>query len=420
MKENRQAALGFIFFTMLLDVIGFGIIIPVLAKLIGEMTHASNSDVSVYGGFLLFTFAIMQFLFSPLIGNLSDKYGRRPVLLVSLFGMSLDYMVLAFAPTIGWLFVGRILAGIAGASFTTASAYIADISTPEKRAQNFGMIGVAFGIGFILGPLIGGFLGQYGTRWPFYAAAGLAMINMIYGFFVLPESLTKENRRQFEWKKANPIGSIGNLNKYPKITGLLAAIFCLYVAGHATQSTWVYYTTELFKWSPKMIGISLGLVGLLVGIVQGGLVRVINPKIGNKMAIYIGLAIYCFGNLLFAFANKEWMMFAFLIPYCLGGIANPSLQAIISNGVPDNEQGALQGLLTSLQSLSSIAGPLVMTNLFAFFIGKYAPFYFPGAPFFLGALLVMAGLFFAFRSLGKTEPTETEREAVRQELVEAE
>jgi len=419
MKQNRKAAMGFIFITLLIDVTGFGIIIPVFPALIKGMTNADNSHVALYGGLLLFAFSVMQFLFSPLIGNLSDQYGRRPVLLISLFGFSIDYLILAFAPTIGWLFVGRVLSGIMGASFTTGAAYIADVSTPEKRAQNFGLIGVAFGVGFIVGPLIGGLLGQYGTRLPFFAAAGLAFINMVYGFFVLPESLSIENRRKFDWKRANPIGSLKQLKRYPKITGLLACLFCLFVAGHATQSTWIYYTAELFNWGPRMIGISLGLVGLLVGIVQGGLTRVINPRLGNKRAIYWGLSIYLVGNILFAFANQQWMMFVFLIPYCLGGFANPSLQATITNQVPGNEQGELQGTLTSLQSLSSIAGPLLMTNLFAFFISKATPVYFPGAPFMMAAILIIAGLLFAVRTLRKTKDNQV-TETVEEELVAAE
>jgi len=401
MSQKRTAALGFIFVTLLLDVIGFGIIIPVIQKLIVGMLHCSNAEASVYGGFLLFAFAGMQFLFSPIIGALSDRFGRRPVLLISLFGFSLDYLVLALAPTIGWLFVGRMIAGITGASFTTATAYIADITPPEKRAQNFGMIGVAFGVGFIIGPLMGGLLGELGERVPFFAAAGLTFINMVYGYFILPESLAPENRRKFDWKRANPIGAIKSVKKYPALAGMLISILCLYIAGHATQSTWIYFTAERFKWGPGMIGISLSIVGILVGVVQGGLIRVINPWLGLKKSIFIGLSIYLLGNLLFSVADKEWMMFVFMIPYCLGGFANPALQAVITNQVPANEQGELQGTLTSLQSLSNIAGPLLMTNLFAYFAGKSAPFYFPGAPFLMGGILVGMGMFFIWRSFVK-------------------
>jgi len=399
MSTKRTPALGFIFITLLLDVMGFGLIIPVIQKLIVGMLHCTNAEASIYGGFLLFAFAGMQFLFSPIMGNLSDQFGRRPVLLFALFGFSLDYLILAVAPTIGWLFVGRILAGITGASFTTATAYIADITPPEKRAQNFGMIGVAFGIGFIIGPLLGGFLGKWGVRVPFFAAAGLTFINMVYGYFVLPESLSIENRRKFEWKRANPIGAFKNIKRHPTITGLVFSILLLYIAGHATQSTWIYITAERFKWDSDMIGISLAIVGILVGVVQGGLIRIINPWLGLRKSIFIGLSIYFLGNVLFAFANKEWMMFAFMIPYCLGGFANPALQATIANQVPANQQGELQGTLTSLQSLSNIIGPLLMTNLFAYFASSAAPVYFPGAPFLMGGILVVASIYVIWRAL---------------------
>jgi len=367
----------------------------------------------------------MQFLFSPLIGNLSDQFGRRPVLLFSLAGFCVDYLILAFAPTIGWLFVGRILAGITGASFTTASAYIADISTPERRTQNFGMIGVAFGLGFILGPLIGGYVGYYfGTRAPFYFSAGLTFLNMIYGYFILPESLSKEHRRKFDWKRANPAGALKSLKRYPPLAGFMICLFCIFVAGHATQSTWIYFTAERFGWGPKMIGLSLGLVGLLVAIVQGGLVRVINPWLGIKKSIVYGLLIYMVGNILFAFANREWMMFVFMIPYCLGGFANPAMQAAMANQVPANEQGELQGAVTSLQSLSSIAGPLLMTNLFYFFTSKTpGSVYFPGVPFLAASILIVAGLFFirkSFTKLAETNPEYAKKETIEEEVVPAE
>jgi MFS transporter, DHA1 family, tetracycline resistance protein len=398
--QNRKAAIGFIFITLLIDVTGLGLIIPVMPKLIEDLLQTSDiSKASQYGGWLTFAYAFIQFLFAPVLGNLSDKYGRRPVLLLSLLGFGIDYLFLSFAPSIGWLFVGRIIAGITGASFTTASAYIADISTNENRAQNFGMIGAAFGLGFILGPMIGGLLGELGARVPFFVAAGLALLNCAYGYFVLPESLSKENRRHFEWKRANPIGSLLQLRKYPSVAGLIISLILIYIAGHAVQSNWSYFNIERFGWSPKMIGISLGIVGLLVGGVQGGLVRVINPRIGNEKSIYVGLGLYALGLLLFAFATEGWMMFVFLIPYCLGGIAGPALQSIISGHVPPNEQGELQGALTSLMSATSIVGPLVMTNLFAYFTHKEAPVYFPGAAFFLGALLMIASTYYAYKAL---------------------
>ncbi|BDQ11571.1 TCR/Tet family MFS transporter [Sediminibacterium sp. TEGAF015] len=400
MASNKKAAVGFIFITILIDVIGLGLIIPVVPKLIEELLHnGSTSLAATYGGWLTFSYAIMQFAVSPILGNLSDQYGRRPVLLFSLLGFGIDYLFVAFAPSIGWLFVGRIIAGITGASITTASAYMADISTPENRAQNFGMIGAAFGLGFIIGPLLGGLLGEHGSRLPFFVAAGLALANWLYGYFVLPESLPKHLRRKFEWKRANPLGSLLQLKKYPAVAGLIGSLILIYLAAHSVQSNWSFVNIEKFKWTPKLIGISLGIVGFLIALVQGLLIRVINPRIGNEKSVYLGLSLYTLGLLLFTFATQTWMMFAFLVPYCLGGIAGPALQSIISGNVPPNEQGELQGALTSLMSLTSVLGPIMMTSTFAYFTGPSAPFYFPGASFLLGALLMLFSLIWAFNAL---------------------
>jgi MFS transporter, DHA1 family, tetracycline resistance protein len=399
MAGNRNAAIGFIFVTLLIDVIGFGIIIPVMPKLIEELGHVNISEASKIGGWLLFAFAITQFCFAPLIGNLSDRYGRRPVLLAALFGFAIDYLFLSFAPSIPWLFVGRIVAGITGASFTAASAYIVDISTPEDRAKNFGMIGAAFGLGFIIGPAIGGLLGNFGTRVPFMVAAALCLLNFLYGYFILPESLKPENRRKFEWVRAIPGVSIYNLRKYPSLIGLIVSLVLVYIGSHAVQSNWSFFTIERFKWSPGMIGISLAVVGLLVGGVQAGLTRVVNPKLGNEKSIYTGLAFYALGMLLFAFASQSWMMFAFLVPYCLGGICGPALQSIMAGYVPANEQGELQGSLTGLMSATTIVGPPLMTNTFAYFTNPSNEFYFPGSAFLLGAVFMIASTAVAYFSL---------------------
>jgi DHA1 family tetracycline resistance protein-like MFS transporter len=401
MANNKKAAMGFIFLTLLLDITGIGIIIPVLPKLIEELIHGSISQAALYGGWLTLAYALMQFIFSPFIGNLSDKYGRRPVLLFSLLGFGIDYIFLAFAPTIGWLFLGRIIAGITGASFTTATAYIADISAPENRAKNFGMVGAAFGLGFIIGPVIGGFLGEYGSRIPFIASAILTFINLIYGYFVLPESLSKENRRPFDWKRANPFGAFKHLKKYPAVAALAVSYFLVYFAGQSVQTVWSFFGIERFQWSTGMIGLSLGMVGLLVGLVQGVLIRWVNPILGNVKSIYIGFALYALGLFLFSMATEGWMMFVFLIPYCLGGIASPALQSIITGHVPANEQGELQGTLTSLISATSIISPIIMTGLFSYFTKKSAPVYFPGAPFLLGGLLMIAAGIVAYKVLGK-------------------
>jgi len=401
MPKSPKAAVSFIFITLLLDVIGLGLIIPVFPQLIEELIQGNISEASQWAGLLTFAYAIMQFICAPIVGNLSDKYGRRPVLLLSLFGFGIDYIFLSMAPTIWWLFVGRLIAGLFGASFTTATAYIADISTPENRSKNFGMIGAAFGLGFIIGPGIGGLLGEYGPRVPFMAAAILTFLNLIYGYFVLPESLAKEHRRPFEWKRANPLGSLFQLKKYKGVGGLIVSLIFVYVAGHAVQSTWTFFNIEKFQWSNTLMGISLTVIGLLIAIVQGGLIRYINPKLGDEKSIYVGLGLYSLGLFLFSFATEGWMMFVFLIPYCLGGIAGPALQSIISGNVPRNEQGELQGALTSLMSATSIVGPLLMTNLFAWFTRPEGDVKFAGAPFFAGAILMLISAIVAARSMKK-------------------
>ena len=398
MKNNKQAAIGFIFLTMLLDVIGLGIIIPVIPKLIKELINADISEAAKYGGWLAFAYAFTQFVFAPIVGGLSDKYGRRPIILISLFGFAIDYLFLSIAPTILWLFVGRIFAGITGASFTTASAYIADISTPENRSKNFGMIGAAFGLGFVIGPVIGGLLGQFGSRVPFIAAGVLCLLNFLYGFFILPESLKPENRRNFDWKRANPIGSFKSLKRYPSLISLVLVLFLVYVASKAVEGNWSFFTIYKFGWDEKMVGISLGIVGILVSIVQGGLVRVINPKLGNNKSIYVGLSLYTLGMFLFAFATQSWMMFAILVPYCLGGIAGPAIQAMISSNVKPNEQGEISGTLTSIMSVAAIIGPPLMTSIFYYFTHKDAPFQFAGAPFFLGGILMLSSALIAYFS----------------------
>lgn len=400
-KNTQTQPIVFIFITLLIDVIGIGIIIPVVPGLVSSLTGLGMNEASRYGGWLMFSYALMQFICSPILGNLSDRFGRRPILLLSLTGLGLDYILHALAPTIIWLFIGRLIAGVFGASFTTATAYIADISTPEKRAQNFGLVGAAFGLGFIIGPLIGGIAGSWGPRIPFYVAGALSLLNVAYGYFVLPESLAKNKRRSFAWGRANPVGSLMHLKKYPVVSGLIASLVLLYIAAHAVQSNWGFFTAYRFSWIEKEIGYSLAFVGLLIAIVQGGLIRLAIPKLGRKKAVYVGMAFYTLGLFLFAFASQSWMMYAFCIPYCLGGIAGPAIQGIVSSQVPDNEQGELQGALTSLMSLTSIIGPLLMNNLFAYFTNKTAFIYFPGAAFFTAGILTLISTYLAWINLRK-------------------
>lgn len=406
-NSKKKAAIGFIFITLLIDITGWGIIIPVVPKLIEELIHANISEAAKYSGWLGFAYAFTQFVFSPIVGNLSDKYGRRPVILISLFGFAVDYIFLALAPTIWWLFVGRVIAGITGASITTASAYIADVSTDEDRAKNFGLIGAAFGLGFIIGPVLGGFLGHYGARVPFYAAAVLCLLNFLYGYFILPESLDKDKRREFDWKRANPIGSFKFLRKHPEISGLIVALILIYIAGHAVQSNWNFFTMFQFNWDTRMVGISLGVVGLLVGLVQGLLIRWTTPRLGEQKSIYYGLILYAVGMFLFAFATQGWMMFVILVPYCLGGICGPALQSMISKNVSSHEQGELQGALTSLMSATSIIGPVLMTSLFHYFTRDDAQIKFAGAPFLLAFVLMAISVvitYYAFKKKPKIKP----------------
>jgi MFS transporter, DHA1 family, tetracycline resistance protein len=400
---NKRPAMIFIFITILIDVTGLGIIIPVMPKLMSELLHLPLNKVDEFSpisGVLMATYAVMQFICAPIVGGISDRYGRRPVLLASLFGFGLDYMFLAFAPSVGWLFLGRALAGMLGASFSTAGAYIADISTtPEERGKNFGMMGAAFGLGFVIGPALGGLLGDVGSRVPFMVSAGLSLVNCLYGYFVLPESLKPENKRAFEWKRANPFGTLKQLWQYKIVAGLLFALGFIYISMHAVQSNWSMYTIEKFEWTAKDIGISLAVIGIATAIVQGGLIRTIIPKLGQQRSVYFGLALYAIGFVLFAFATQGWMMYVFTFVYCLGGICGPAMQGIMAGTVPPNAQGELQGGFTSLMSLTSIFGPIIMSTLFHFAAADTASIYFPGAPMLLGAVLSLVSSVLARRTL---------------------
>lgn len=399
--KNERASLVFIFITVLIDVIGLGIIIPVIPSLIMELTGETISNAAEFGGLLMFIYAGTQFIFAPIIGALSDRFGRRPLLLSSLLAYGLNYLLLAWAPTLSWLFMARFLSGITGATMTTASAYIADISTPEKKAQNFGLLGAAFGLGFIIGPVLGGLLGEYGARVPFIAAAILSIINVCYGYFILPESLPEDQRRLFEWKRANPLGAIKQIKKLSAASGLFMVFFILYLSHHATQSTWTYFTMFKFNWDEAMVGLSLGVVGICVAVVQGGLTRIVIPKIGTHMAVYFGIIAYVIGFIGFAFATNGVWMLVMVLPYSLGGFAGPSLQSIVSNQVPSNMQGELQGVLTSIISFAAIIGPPLMTQSFSYFSTSDV-FYLPGAPFLIGAVLSIIALILASHVLPKS------------------
>lgn len=402
---SRRPALGFIFITLFIDVLGLGLIIPILPKLVENFLGGNTAAASHTVGWLSALYALMQFICAPVLGNLSDRFGRRPVILASLFGGGVDYVLLAFAPNLGWFYVGRIIAGMSGANFTAATAYIADISTPEKRAANFGIIGAAFGLGFITGPALGGWLGGYDLKLPFLVAAGLSLTNWLYGFFVLPESLQPENRRKFDWKRANPLGSLIALKKYPNVGGLALSTFFSGVAMFILHNLWALYTEYRFGWSPKMVGGSLAFVGLLAALVQGGLARKIVPKLGESLSIKVGLILVAISYVGYAFAFQGWMMFVALLAGCLGGITQPAIQSLVAHRVPANEQGAVQGTFQSLMSVAGIIAPLIGANVFGWFIGPHAPFVLPGAPFLISALLAVIALVSVLGTLKKTGDT---------------
>ena len=396
--------MAFILITVVLDATGIGLLVPVLPRLIGELSGAGLTRAAVYGGWITALFATVQFLAAPLLGNLSDRFGRRPVLLASLAAFGLNYLLMGFAPSLAWLFVGQAVAGLCGATAATAGAYLADISTVGNRAKHFGMMGGAFSFGFIIGPVLGGLLGNIGLRVPIFTAAALALVNVVYGLLVLPESLKPENRRHFDWRRANPLGTMISVMRYKGVAGLFAALSLLSVAAHAVQSNWAYYTIEKFHWTPTLIGISLAVVGFVFAGVQGGLIRVLIPRLGPKRAAYLGLLLYSAGFLLYAFATQSWMMFAITVVYCLGGIAGPAVQSIISAEVPRNAQGELQAAFTGLMSICSVFGPLLMNGIFAYFVSQRAPVYFPGAAMLLGGVMTLASCWLCYRTL-KAHPT---------------
>jgi DHA1 family tetracycline resistance protein-like MFS transporter len=396
MSEPRPAsnyALTFIFVTMLVDTIGLGIIIPVTPAIIKQLTGQELSGAASWGGLLMFVFALMQFLCAPVIGNLSDRFGRRPVLILSLVALAVDYAITGLAPTIAWLFVGRFLSGTAGAAYPTVNAYIADVSPPEKRAANFGLTGAAFGIGFILGPGLGGFIGEHwGARAPFFAAAALALLNALFGLVVLKESLPPERRRKFELWRANPVGSLRALGRFPMMFGLIGVGILLQLAHDALPATWTYYTMLKFGWGPGDVAISLMVVGALTAVSFGVLPRLVVPRIGETNAVYVGLFCSAVGYAGYAFSGAPWMLYTWMVVWSFGGVGGPALNAIMSKQVPADEQGELMGARASMDSITSIVAPLMMTNLFAYFTSASAPIYFAGASFLAAALFELGSL----------------------------
>jgi len=390
-RPAGHAAFVFIFIAVLVDSIGFGIILPVLPRLIMELTGVTVDRAAAYGGWLAFVYALLQFFCAPVLGNLGDRFGRRPVLLFALFALGVDYLIMGFAPTIGWLFVGRAIAGIAGASFTPAYAYVADISPPEKRAQNFGLMGAAFGLGFILGPAIGGLLGGLGPRAPFFCAGVIALANGIFGLAALPESLPQGSQRAFEWRRANPLGTLRQIRKFPPVTWLLGALFLWQLGHQVLPSTWAFYTISKFNWTSAEVGYSLAFVGTVMALAQGMLTRVLIPWFGGERhAAAAGMVAAGIAYLGYALVPAGWMMYVVGLMTFLFALTYPSMNALVSQRMPANAQGELQGAVACLYGLSAILGPPLMTQVFARFSAPAAPVYFPGAAFLTAGALTAA------------------------------
>ena len=400
MHRRTNHALAFIFVTVLIDTIGFGIIIPVLPRLIMELSGTAVDGAARISGWLMFGYASMQFFFGPVMGGLSDRFGRRPVLLASLSAFGIDYLAMGFAPTLIWLVLGRLVAGITGASFNTAYAYIADVTPKHKRAANFGLIGLGFGLGFIIGPAIGGLLAGFGTRTPFFVAAGLALANVAYGYFILPESLAPGDRRAFDWRRANPAGSLLKLRRAdPVVLALASATFLWVLAQMSLQGTWSYYTIYRFHWSPALIGYSLAAVGVSAIVIQGGALRALVPRFGERKLIVAGSISGFLGYVTYASASQPWMLYAGIAAASLSGLVYPSLQGLMSNLSKRDEQGELQGAVASLFSLANIIGPPLMTQAFAFFTSPAAPVQVPGAAFYIAAALAAGTLALFLRAV---------------------
>ena len=401
----RKAAIAFILLTLFIDILGIGIVIPVLPELVQELIGGAESDASIYVGVISATYALMQFLFAPIVGALSDRFGRRPIILASLFGLGIDFLIQGFAPNIWWLFVGRALAGVMGASFTTANAYIADVSTDETRARNFGLVGMMFGLGFTIGPALGGVLGGIDLRLPFFTAAGLSLVNWLYGYFILPESLPPEKRSEFSLAHGNPFGTLKQLKVYPFVAGLAAVFVLKSLAQRGLENVWVLYTGYKFDWTSTTNGQALCLVGIMAIIVQGGLVRPVCKRFGERKSVVFATIISAIAFLCYGLATEGWMMYVIIVFGSLGGIAGPAIQSLVTERVDESDQGKIQGALTSLISLTNIIAPLFFTaGLFHYFTSDDAPVKLPGAPFLVGAVLLVTALFVILRLFRRFPP----------------
>jgi len=398
LPQPRQAAVLFILITVMLDVLSFGIIIPVLPKLVEHFTSGDTAQAAEIYGLMGTAWALMQFVCSPIQGALSDRFGRRPIVLLSNLGLGLDYIVMALAPNVTWLFVGRAISGMASSSFSTAGAYIADVTPVEQRAAAFGKMGVAFGLGFVLGPAVGGLLGATDPRLPFWGAAASSLVNACYGFFVLPESLTRENRMAFVWKRANPVGSLVLLRSHHELFGLASANFLMNLAHVVLPSVAVLYLGYRYGWGTAAVGLTLAAVGVCAMIVQGGLVKPITLRFGERRTVAMGLFSGAMGFSVYGLAPTGWL-YCFGIPImAFWGLASPAMQALMTRRVRASEQGQLQGAIASLTGIAGLVGPSIFTQTFAHFIGPQAGWHLPGAPYLLASILLLLGMTIAWRS----------------------
>jgi DHA1 family tetracycline resistance protein-like MFS transporter len=395
-RSQRKPALGFIFITLILMVLGFSIIIPVLPKLVTDLKGGDVAEGSLYYGSLLVVFAVTQFIASPILGSLSDRYGRRRVILIALAGTAVDYVIMGWAPSMGWLFLARIISGATAGTLAACNAYIADVTPPEKRAQGFGLVGAAFGIGFVVGPALGGYFGEHNPRLPFYVAAGCVAANWLYGAFLLPESVSPENRRPFSWARANPVGSLMALRRFRGVFDLACMQFLFYVANTMLQSIWVLYAQHRYSWTSKQVGLSLTFVGIMTFVVQALMVKRIIALTGERKGLVLGLTISALVFIGYGLSTYGWMIYTLVLIGAWGGISGPSAQALITRHVPPNEQGALQGSLMGLQSLALIFAPLIATYSFSFCISHGRNL--PGIAFFEASALLLGALVLAFRS----------------------
>ena len=409
-----RRGLTLVFVTLLLDIIGFGIIMPVLPAYLEELSGVGVSEAAIEGGWLFFVYAAMQFVFAPLIGNLSDRFGRRPVLLASVFTFAIDNLICAVAWSYPMLFIGRVLAGISGASYSTASALIADVSTDETRARNFGLLGIAFGVGFVIGPVLGGLLGEFGPRVPFYFAAALALCNFLVGFFLLPETLARRHRRRFDWRRANPLGALRQMRAYPGI-GWIGLVFFLMTLGHMVYpAVWSFAGSYRYGWSQREIGLSLGLYGLCGALVMALVLPRVIPRLGEWRTAAVGLSFTAASAFGYAAAWQGWMVYVVIGATCLEALADPPLRSLAAAKVPPSAQGELQGALTSLFSITSIITPLLYTGIFAWFTTPGAPVTFGGAPYLVAGailLLALAALVLKVKRMDGAKPAATEQGA---------